>query len=79
MLLISLVLAAAVFIQNLFVHACQLFVYCLFTVPTAFVSRVHFLPPFIECYLVILAQLIFDIVTFLFATDHGVFGLDLPV
>ena len=57
----------------------SIFVYCLFAVLIALVPFVHSSYTLIVCYLVTLAQLIFDIVTFHLAIDHGVFGLDLPV
>ena len=62
----------------LLLHAIS-FTSCLFTVSIALVSRVSSSTFLIECYSVLLAQLVFDIVTFLLAFDHGVSGLDLPV
>ena len=62
----------------LFFHTIS-FTLCSFTVSTALVSRVFSSTCLIECYSVLLAQLVFDIVTFLLTFDHGVSGLDLAV
>ena len=52
---------------------------CSLTVSTALVSRVSSSTCLIECYSVLLAQLVFDIVTLFLIFDHGVSGLDLAV